>query len=764
MDDKEELRKSIDSPQYDIWLGISHMCKYQTVGIQQYICRRLECLHGPIHLLPQLIQAFLSGGRDDVSYPMYGLLRSWAARSQGFSCALYFHLKSYVVRNTSVKSVACYFLICDILNMDRSRSARNILSLELRQRHKVPLNRTIGTGPMKRGYPVFKGIFIFLVRAVSWPVSTGLYEKLRDYGRAFLRTYSLVNMHSKFDLGSGCAFTGTPLRRNISFLEALVGISDRLKRLPKLLRQKGLETEIRLLNCNLPARVTLPFYPAKLVLTARIEESFVLDSAENSPFVVVFEVADRLPQYRRPVSEELCRASLLMQQLSTVGGINPLNEMNGNLVKEIDRALSSERERDEEELALRDGGGKETMRPRTARRSMGMPLHRRSTVETEGHRVSGDASEQSDIIFFDNASINEVHFKDEEDVKNAFYSTNSISGVSLNSDAAIKEGGRNAGKKRILEFPERSYSATVLLHNESVPREDSADGSRGHRRHKSWMLKRAELRKTSLFRESDGWSIRSVIVKSGNELLGEIIAYQMLAAMGRIWREEGKPIWVYPYQIYLVSSTAGIIETVNDATSIHRIKKSRIGNARNYPLREYFMELHGSNTPKYKCCVRNFLYSLVGYSLATYLLQIKDRHNGNIMVDREGHIIHVDFGFILGAYPGFYCVEMAPFKMCKEYLDLLGDLLDEFKLLFLEGFLALRRHSEGLCRIIETMVGHSGIECLNARELSNFRIRLKLDLSDREIEEYVLHLINRSLNSMGTGLYDSYQYFSHGYL
>lgn len=53
-------------------------------------------------------------------------------------------------------------------------------------------------------------------------------------------------------------------------------------------------------------------------------------------------------------------------------------------------------------------------------------------------------------------------------------------------------------------------------------------------------------------------------------------------------------------------------------------------------------------------------------------MQVKDRHNGNILLSTSGALIHIDFGFILGMSPGNLAFERAPFKLTEEYVELLG--------------------------------------------------------------------------------------------
>ncbi|KAJ1971407.1 Phosphatidylinositol 4-kinase pik1alpha (PI4-kinase)(PtdIns-4-kinase) [Dimargaris xerosporica] len=183
----------------------------------------------------------------------------------------------------------------------------------------------------------------------------------------------------------------------------------------------------------------------------------------------------------------------------------------------------------------------------------------------------------------------------------------------------------------------------------------------------------------------------------------------------------------------------------------------------------YLLEYGAPNTDGFLKAQDNFMRSLVGYSLITYILQLKDRHNGNILVDKEGHLVHIDFGFMLTNSPGSMGFEMAPFKLSQEYLDVLGGVdsvkFAEFRELMIKGFMALRKYAENIILLVDMMQKDSKFPCFAyAHAVSALRDRFQTSLTEAQVHEFVDKMIMSSCCNVFTRLYDTFQYYSNGIL
>jgi phosphatidylinositol 4-kinase len=128
--------------------------------------------------------------------------------------------------------------------------------------------------------------------------------------------------------------------------------------------------------------------------------------------------------------------------------------------------------------------------------------------------------------------------------------------------------------------------------------------------------------------------------------------------------------WLRPYEILSIGPDSGIIECISDAVSIDSAKKATSLTS----LSDYFRWNFGPpNSRLYRKACVEFVRSLAGYSLFCFLLQVKDRHNGNILIDSKGRMIHIDFGFLLSNSPGKGInFEQAPFKLTDDFVTLMG--------------------------------------------------------------------------------------------
>lgn len=78
------------------------------------------------------------------------------------------------------------------------------------------------------------------------------------------------------------------------------------------------------------------------------------------------------------------------------------------------------------------------------------------------------------------------------------------------------------------------------------------------------------------------------------------------------------------------------------------------------------------------------------------------------MIDNDGNIIHIDFGFLLSNAPGKGLrFEKAPFKFTTEYLDVLGGIQSKaykkFKKYMAQGFSAIQKNADKIIVLTEMM-------------------------------------------------------------
>lgn len=133
----------------------------------------------------------------------------------------------------------------------------------------------------------------------------------------------------------------------------------------------------------------------------------------------------------------------------------------------------------------------------------------------------------------------------------------------------------------------------------------------------------------------DVW--QSAIFKVGDDCRQDVLALQVIAMFKNVFTQIGLVLYLFPYRVTATAPGCGVIDVVPNATS-----RDEMGRAKINDLFGYFVDKYGGvDTVAFQKARLNFIQSMAAYSVACYILQIKDRHNGNIMIDGEGHIVHI---------------------------------------------------------------------------------------------------------------------------
>lgn len=562
------------------------------------------------------------------------------------------------------------------------------------------------------------------------------------------------------------------------FILALQNISLRLSQLPKEARLSALRAELSIVNDTLlPAEIDIPqLLPVTStrnkyhkLLKLSVNEACVLNSAERVPFLMFVEFLSDEIDFN-PASEH---NQLLLKNKETnlSSKVSKLKSAHGTTLKT--QVLDREETQNESKVILQ---------VETDLSDLKVFSQRNSTYDLTSLKTNNSHMDVLDKDYAKPSSLTDLSAKNRADQMR-------IAAVMLqqleSSGKATSEQSASI-KNRIVESMIALQDQFESIDYEKFNQLKGNDPNAGERKLENdfklaedWQAKKQRIRNSSIYGHLPNWDLCSVIAKNGSDLPQEAFACQLISMISNIWTKKKIPSWTKRMKILITSANTGLVETITNAISIHSIKKSLTeisivegenSKGRIFTLRDYFEKLFGGpGSLTYKRAQEKFARSLASYSVICYVLQIKDRHNGNIMLDNEGHIIHIDFGFLLSNSPGSVGFEAAPFKLTTEYVELLGgidsDLFVHFKELCKKCFIALREESDQVINMVEIMQKDSSLPCFNNGENTSVLLkqRLQLQLSEDEANEFVEYtMIGKSLGSMYTRLYDQFQLITQG--
>lgn len=258
---------------------------------------------------------------------------------------------------------------------------------------------------------------------------------------------------------------------------------------------------------------------------------------------------------------------------------------------------------------------------------------------------------------------------------------------------------------------------------------------------KATLFKSSMMPARITFKTADGGEYVTIF-KNGDDLRQDQLILQVIELMDKLLCKENLNLKLKPYRALATGPDNGFLQFV-DSKAVAQVLQQ------DGTILNYFMKQSKDGKTVDPEIMDTYIRSCAGYCVITYILGVGDRHLDNLMLTKHGHLLHIDFGYILGKDPKPF---PPPMKLSKEMVEVMSGPAEyaRFREHCYNAFLILRR-SAGLIINLFSLMLRANIPDISVDPegaVRKVQDKFGLDLSEEEAVQLFQQIIDESIKAL----------------